>query len=93
VAICRAQVALPTGNFTAAIHEAEVALQISRSTAIDPQSSASVGEALLWRARAQAGSGDKAKARTTAQEALPHLEKNMDPASSLLAAARELTST
>jgi hypothetical protein len=30
------------------------------------------------------------KARVTAQEAVPHLEKNVDPKSATLAAAREL---
>jgi tetratricopeptide (TPR) repeat protein len=93
LSICRSQVALATGKFAEAIRQAEAALEFSRRTAIDPQSSSLIGEALLWRARAEAASGDRAKARTTAQEALPHLEKNMDPASSMLAAARDLTST
>jgi hypothetical protein len=31
--------------------------------------------------RAEAVLGDKVKARATAQEALPHLEENLDPAS------------
>jgi serine/threonine-protein kinase len=93
ISITRSQVALATGNFAEAIRQAEASLDFSRRTAIDPQSSSLIGEALLWRARAEAAAGDRVKARTTAQEALPHLLQNMDPASSLLAAARGLTST
>jgi eukaryotic-like serine/threonine-protein kinase len=93
VAILRAQIALATRDFSEAARQAEVALEFSRRTAIDPQSSMYIGEALFWRARAEAGMGQKAKATATAQEALPHLEKNMDPASPQLAAARELAST
>ena len=50
-------------------------------------------KALLWRARAEAGLGDRLKAKMTAQEALPHLEKNMDPASSMIANARGLATS
>jgi len=80
-------------QFAAAIRHAQAALEIARSSAIDPQSSAWIGEALLWRARAEAALGDKAKAKATAREALPHLEQNMDPASDLIAGARDLVAT
>jgi hypothetical protein len=93
VSIYRAQIALETRDSREAVRQAEAALEFSRRTAIDPQSSAFIGEALLWRARAEAALGDKAKATTSAQEAVPHLEKNMDTASAELAAARELAST
>jgi tetratricopeptide (TPR) repeat protein len=93
VSISRAELALATRDFNEAVRQAETALEFSRRTAIDPQSSIYIGEALLWRARAEAGLGQKAKASATAQEALPHLEKNMDPTSAQLAAARELAST
>jgi eukaryotic-like serine/threonine-protein kinase len=93
VSISRAELALATRDFDAAVRQAETALEFSRRTAIDPQSSIYIGEALLWRARAEAGLGQKAKASATAHEALPHLEKNMDPTSAQLAAARELAST
>jgi len=89
----RTQIALATRDFSEAVRQAEAALEFSRRTAIDPHSSFFIGEAILWRARAEAGLGDKAKAAATAQEALPHLEKNMDPASPQLAAARELASS
>ena len=93
VSISRAQIALATRDFNEAARQAELALEFSRRTAIDPQSSVYIGEALLWLARAEAGLGEKAKATASAQEALRHLEKNMDSASSMLAAARELAST
>ena len=93
VSIYRAQIALATRDFGEAVRQAEAALEFSRRTAIDPQSSMYIGEALLWRARAEAGLGDKAKATASAQEALRHLERNMDPASPQLAAAHELAST
>lgn len=93
VSISRAQIALATRDFNEAARQAQTALEFSRRTAMDLQSSIYIGEALFWRARAEAGLGEKAKAAASAQEALRHLEKNMDSASSMLAAARELAST
>jgi eukaryotic-like serine/threonine-protein kinase len=91
--IYRAQIALATRDYREAVRQAEGALEFSRRTAIDPQSSAFIGEALFWRARAEAALGDATKAKATAQAAVPHLEKNMDPASATLAAARELAAS
>jgi hypothetical protein len=51
VSIYRAQIALETRDSREAVRQAEAALEFSRRTAIDPQSSAFIGEALLWRAR------------------------------------------
>jgi serine/threonine protein kinase len=93
VSISRAQVALATRDFKEAARQAETALEFSRRTAIDPQSSIYIGEALLLRARAAAGLGEKSKAAASAQEALPHLEKNMEPASAQIALARELAAS
>ena len=93
VSIYRSRIALATHGYPEAIRQSDAALEFSRRTAIDPQSSVFIGEALLWRARAEAALGDTTKAKATAQEALPHLEKNMDPKSAELAAARELAST
>jgi tetratricopeptide (TPR) repeat protein len=93
VSMSRAELALATGDFNEAVRQAETALEFSRRTAIDPQSSIYIGEALLWRARAEAGLGNETKATASAQEALRHLEKNMDPGSRELAAARKLAST
>jgi hypothetical protein len=93
VSIFRAQIAFATHNYAEVKRQSEAALEFSRRTAIDPKSSAFIGEALSWRARAEAALGEAAKAKATAQEAVPHLEKNMDPMSATLAAARELAST
>jgi serine/threonine-protein kinase len=91
IAIFRSQIALATREYPEAIRQAEAALEISRKTAIDPHSSAYIGEALVWRAEAESAQGDRVKARASAQEALPHLEENMNPASGLIARARKLT--
>jgi eukaryotic-like serine/threonine-protein kinase len=88
VSILAAQVALATHDYRAAIQHSEDALEFSRKTAIDPLSSGLIGEALVWRARAEAAMGNSIKAQASAQQALPHLEKNMDPQCWLLAAAR-----
>jgi eukaryotic-like serine/threonine-protein kinase len=93
VEILRTRLAFATHEFQQTLKHAQAALELSKAGAIDPQSSAWIGEALLWRARAEAASGDRLKAKATAQEAVPHLEKNMDTASATLAAARELAST
>jgi hypothetical protein len=42
-------------------------------------------------ARAETALGQKDKARESAQETLPHLQRNLDPSSALIAGARELT--
>jgi serine/threonine protein kinase/tetratricopeptide (TPR) repeat protein len=90
VAMTRVRLAFATRQFANAVAYAQAALDIARGDAIDPKSSAWIGEALLWRARAEAALGDKAKATATAQEALPHLEQNFDPTSTLIAGARAL---
>jgi eukaryotic-like serine/threonine-protein kinase len=89
-ATLEAEVQLAVHDYVGAVHYAEESLKMARETAIDPKSSAWIGEALLWRARAEAASGDPLKARASAREALPHLETNMDSGSSLLVAAREI---
>ncbi len=93
VEMLRTRLAFAGRAFEQAKQHAQAALELAKAGAIDAQSSAWIGEALLWRARAEAALGDTAKARATAQEAVPHLEKNMDPKSATLAAARELAST
>jgi serine/threonine-protein kinase len=88
VEMIRAQLALDDRQFTQASVHAQAALDIARASAIDPNSSAWIGEALLLRARAEAALGETPKSRSSAQEALPHLQQNLDPASGLIAAAR-----
>jgi serine/threonine protein kinase len=93
VEMLRTRLAFASRAFQQAKQYAQAALELAKASAIDPQSSAWIGEALLWRARGEAALGDAAKAKATAREAVPHLEKNMDPTSATLAAARELAST
>jgi tetratricopeptide (TPR) repeat protein len=90
VAMMRVRLAFGSGQFAGAAANAQAALDIARSDAIDPKSSAWIGEALLWRGRAEAALGDKVKAKATAQEALPHLRTHMDPGSALIAGALAL---
>jgi eukaryotic-like serine/threonine-protein kinase len=93
VAMLRLRLAFVSRQFADAAKFAQAALEIVRASAIDPKSSAWIGEALLWRARAEAALGDKTKAKSTAQQALPHLEQNMDPSSNLIADARTLSAS
>jgi eukaryotic-like serine/threonine-protein kinase len=86
----RVRLAFASQKFPEAVRRAQAALDIARDSAIDPKSSAWIGEALLWRARAEAALGDLPKSRTTAQEALPHLQQNLDPQSGLISRARAI---
>jgi hypothetical protein len=72
-----------------ALREAQAAVDLARAEAVDPQSSAWIGEALVWRASAEAALGRKASA-ATAQEALPHLVSNLDSNHPMIALARKL---
>jgi tetratricopeptide (TPR) repeat protein len=72
-----------------AAQHAQAALELARISAVDPKSSAWIGEALVLRARAEAAAGGKG-ASATAQEALPHLVANLDPTHPLIAQAREM---
>jgi eukaryotic-like serine/threonine-protein kinase len=93
VEVLFARLALAAHRFEPARQHAQAALEIARSAALDPQSSAWIGEALLWRSRAETALGQTAAAKATAAEAVPHLEKNMDAASPMLAAARAIASS
>jgi tetratricopeptide (TPR) repeat protein len=93
VEMMRFELAIASEKFADASRRAQSALDIARGSAIDPKSSAWIGTALLGRARAEAAVGDKARARASAQEALPHLEKNLESASDLIASARALAAT
>jgi eukaryotic-like serine/threonine-protein kinase len=89
----RAQVLLASHEPAAAARHAQAALELARGSATDPKSCAWIGEALLWRARAEAALGDESKAAATAREAMPHLANNLDPANWMIAAAREIAAT
>jgi serine/threonine-protein kinase len=77
-------------DYPGAQAHAHHAVEIARASAIDPNSSLWVGEALVWQARAEAAVGDKAQAAASAGAALKHLEANADPAHPLIGAARAL---
>jgi len=79
-------------DYAKAEQHAQAALELARISAVDPKSSSWIGEALLLRARAEAGSGRKV-ASATAQEALTHLVANLDPTDALIAQAREIASS
>jgi hypothetical protein len=87
----RAEIELAHGQYAAAVADAQVALERAKTEAVDPTSSAWVGEALLLRARGELALGNKAAAAASAREALPHVEQNLDPSHPLIAAARKLS--
>jgi serine/threonine protein kinase len=79
-------------RYVEAEQHAQAALELARISAVDPQSSSWIGEALVLRARAEAAAGRKT-APATAQEALSHLVANLDPTHPLIAQAREIASS
>ncbi len=87
----RSSALLAEQRYVEAGQHAQTALELARISAVDPKSSSWIGEALVLRARAEAGAGGKS-ARATAQEALSHLVANLDPAHPLIAQARALAS-
>jgi hypothetical protein len=88
----RAEIDLAQDQYAAAVADAQIALERAKTEAVDPRSSAWVGEALLLRARGELALGNKAAAAASAREALPHIEQNLDPSHPLVAAARNLSS-
>jgi serine/threonine protein kinase len=87
----RSSALLVKRRYVEAEQHAQAALELARISAVDPKSSSWIGEALVLRARAEAGSGRKV-APATAQEALTHLVANLDPTHPLIAQAREIAS-
>jgi hypothetical protein len=75
------------------LRDAQAAVDQARAHAIDPQSSAWIGEAVLWRARIEAARGDTRSARSSAREALTHLLANLDSQHPAIAVARTLAAT
>lgn len=91
VELLRTELAFVTGAYAQAEQHAEVTLGLAKKEAIDPASSAWIGEALVWRARSEAALGRTAAAAASAREALPHLEQNLNVANPLIAAAKQLS--
>jgi serine/threonine-protein kinase len=90
VELLRTELAFATRAYAEAERHAQATLDLAEKEAIDPASSAWVGEALVWRARSEAALGRTAAAASSAREALPHLEQNLDAGSPLIAAAKQL---
>lgn len=91
--LLRARLEYAQRDYTSALRDAQAAVDQTRAHAIDPQSSAWIGEALLWRARIEAARADTRSARATAREALTHLLANLDPQHPAIALARTLAAT
>jgi len=90
LATLESQALLAEQRYTEATQHAQAAIELARASAIDTNSSAWIGEALILRARAEAPSS-AAAAAATAQQALPHLLNNLDPAHPLIPEARALS--
>jgi len=90
VMLLRAQIEYASRDFAGAVRDARAAADRARAEAIDPQSSAWIGEALFWRARAEAALGDRSAASKSAREALQHLADNLDNAHPIVVATKEL---
>jgi serine/threonine-protein kinase len=88
--VLEAETAIAARDYPGAEAHARRAVELARASAVDPASSVWVGEALVWRARAEAAVGDKPAAAASAGEALKHLEANADPAHPFIGAARAL---
>jgi eukaryotic-like serine/threonine-protein kinase len=91
--LLRAKIEYARRDYASALRNVQVAVDQARAHAIDPQSSAWIGEALLWRARIEAARGDAQSARASAREALPHLMANLDAQHPAIAVARGLAAT
>jgi eukaryotic-like serine/threonine-protein kinase len=89
VALLTAQLLLARSDNEQALRQAQAAVDFARAEAVNPQSSAWIGEALVWRASAEAALGRKIAA-ATAQEALPHLLQNLDVSHPAILLARKL---
>jgi len=92
VELVLAQALMAKQAYSQAAEHAGKAVDLARAAAVDVDSSAWVGEALVWRARSEAAMGKVAVAAASAREALRHLEPNVDPAHPLIAVAKSLLS-
>ena len=88
--LLRVQSEYALGQYPAAARDAQATVARARRDAIDPESSAWMGEALVWQARVELAQGERAAARASAQQAIRHLEQNLDPSHPLIAAAHRL---
>lgn len=92
IAVLMARASLQMGVPADAERHAEQALALAKVASVDAGSSALVGEALLWRARAERALGKSALATASARDSESHLQANLLPGHPLIAAARDLAS-
>lgn len=85
----RSSTYLSQKRYAEAARHARAAAQFAQISAVDPNSSAWIGESLVLLAQAQAAAADP-DASATAQRALPHLLTNLDPDNPVIAQARQL---
>lgn len=85
----RSATLLTLQRYAEAEGHARTAVELARVSAVDPGSSARVGQALLLQAQAEAALG-RESAAATARQALGHLTRNLDPAHPLIAQAQAL---
>jgi tetratricopeptide (TPR) repeat protein len=90
IELLQAKAFLASGDYRQAQQHARDAVAFARAAAVDPKSSAWLGEALVCRARIEQALGLKPAAVASAREALPHLEANLAPEHTLIAAAKSL---
>jgi serine/threonine protein kinase len=88
-----AEIALQQGDTEKACRSAADAIDRARKEAIDPRSSAWVGEGLLLRARCHLARGDAASARADAAEAMAHLDTNLGADHPMSRRARDVGSS
>jgi eukaryotic-like serine/threonine-protein kinase len=90
VAALAARLALARQDWSRAATLADAVLDVARATAIDRQSSAFIGEALLLKAESRKGAGEAAGAADLARQALVHLQQNLGATHPLTRAAVQL---
>ena len=88
--VLAARAALAGTDAGPALAHAGNALARARAEAIDPASSATVGEALLLEAQVRLRQGDRDGAAALAREALPHLQDNLGAAHPSVREAQDL---
>jgi hypothetical protein len=88
--LVRVQTEYSLAQYPAAARDAEAAVARARRDAVDPQSSAWIGEALVWQSQVELAQGKHDAAQASAKEALAHLQQNLDPSHPLIATARRL---
>jgi serine/threonine-protein kinase len=93
ILVLRGEIELAQQSYDAADTDAQAAVTRARLEAVDPNSSARIGEALILRGRCESAMGNKAAAAASAREALPHLQQNLDPSDPLLTEEKTLEVT